>query len=77
MAITRGRPIENKGIGIYIEDPAPDCARIAEGFGVQGFGAVSEPDDLKDVLQRAVDVVMRERRPVLVDVITPRASRWQ
>jgi acetolactate synthase-1/2/3 large subunit len=77
MAITRGRPIENKGIGIYIEDPAPNCARIAEGFGVQGFGAVSEPDELKGVLQQAVDIVMRERRPVLVDVITPRASRWQ
>ena len=76
MAITRGRPIENKGIGIYIEDPAPDCARIAEGFGVQAFGAVSEPDELKEVLKKAVDIVMRERRPVLVDVVTQRASRW-
>ena len=76
MARTRGRPIENKGIGIYIEDPAPDNAHIAEGFGVEGFGAVEDPDELRKVLDRAIEIVMRERRPVLVDVLTQRMTRF-
>jgi thiamine pyrophosphate-dependent acetolactate synthase large subunit-like protein len=76
MARTRGRPVENKGIGIYIEDPAPDFAKIASGFDIEGFGPVTEPDALRDVLVRAVGIVSRERRPVLVDVITQRPVRW-
>jgi thiamine pyrophosphate-dependent acetolactate synthase large subunit-like protein len=76
MARTRGRPIENKGIGIYIEDPAPDFAKLAAGFDVEGFGPVTDPNALGDVLARAVQIVIRERRPVLVDVVTNRPSRW-
>jgi thiamine pyrophosphate-dependent acetolactate synthase large subunit-like protein len=76
MAITRGRPVENKGIGIYIEDPAPDCSSIANGFGVEGLGLVTDPDKLRPALERAVEIVTKERRPVLVDVLTQRASRW-
>src|SRR5207249_2070270 len=34
VAKTRGRPVENKIVGIRIDDPAPDFARIAQGFGV-------------------------------------------
>ena len=76
MARSRGRPIENKGIGIYIEDPAPDFAKMAAGFDVEGFGAVGDPEALRGVLERAVDIVSREQRPVLVDVITQRLGRW-
>jgi acetolactate synthase I/II/III large subunit len=77
VALTRGRPVENKGVGIYIEDPAPDNSSIANGFGVEGLGLVTDPDKLGDVLRRAVDIVSKEKRPVLVDVLTRRASRWQ
>jgi len=34
VAKTRGRPVENKVVGIRIDDPAPDFARIAQGFGI-------------------------------------------
>jgi thiamine pyrophosphate-dependent acetolactate synthase large subunit-like protein len=76
MARSRGRPVENKGVGIYIEDPAPDFAKIAAGFDVEGFGAVGDPEALRGVLEGAVEIVTREQRPVLVDVITQRLSRW-
>jgi acetolactate synthase-1/2/3 large subunit len=77
MARTRGRPIENRGIGIYIEEPAPDFAKLASGFDVEGFGAIEDPQALRGVFERAVQIVMREQRPVLVDVLTERPNRWR
>jgi acetolactate synthase-1/2/3 large subunit len=72
IARVRGRPIENKGFGIYIEDPNADFATLAKSFDVEGFGPVEDPDELRSVFQRAVDIVMKEQRPVLVDVLTQR-----
>ena len=43
MARARQRPVENKGIGIRIEDPAPDLGAIARALHVDAFGPVSEP----------------------------------
>lgn len=70
MARTRERPVENKYVGISLDRPATDLAALARSFNVEGFGPVEDPDDLKSVLERAADVVAREQRPVLVDVIT-------
>ena len=74
VAKVRGRAVENKGVGIFIEDPEPDFASIARGFNVEGFGAVEDPADLPRVLERAVEIVARERRPVVVDVLTQRRT---
>jgi thiamine pyrophosphate-dependent acetolactate synthase large subunit-like protein len=74
MARMRGRPVENKGVGIFIEDPEPDFASMAKGFNVEGFGPVIDPATLPAVLERAIDIVARERRPVLVDVVTQRRT---
>ncbi len=76
IARTRGRPIENKGVGIFIEDPSPNFAKIASGFDIEAFGPVKDPSALREVLQRAVQTVMRDQRPVLVDVVTERPRRW-
>jgi thiamine pyrophosphate-dependent acetolactate synthase large subunit-like protein len=76
MARTRGRPVENKGVGIFIEDPKPDFAKIAQGFDIEAFGAVEDPEALHGVLDRAIQIVQREQRPVLVDVVTERPRRW-
>jgi TPP-dependent trihydroxycyclohexane-1,2-dione (THcHDO) dehydratase len=46
MARWRQRPVENKGIGIRIEDPAPDLAAIARALSVDGFGPITEPGQL-------------------------------
>ncbi len=70
VAKTRGRPVENKVVGIRIDDPAPDFARIAQGFGVHAEGPIDTADAVGPALRRALRVVKDEGRPALVDVIT-------
>lgn len=69
MARWRNRPVENKGIGIHITDPAPDLAAIARAHSVQGFGPITEPDQLGPTLDKAIEIV-RGGKPAVVDVIT-------
>jgi acetolactate synthase-1/2/3 large subunit len=70
VAKARGRPIERKVVGIRIDDPAPDFARIAQGFGVWAEGPIETVDAVGPALRRALRVVKDEGRPALVDVIT-------
>jgi acetolactate synthase-1/2/3 large subunit len=70
VAKTRGRPVENKVVGIRIDDPAPDFARIAQGFGVHAEGPIGSADAVGPALRRALRVVKDEGRPALVDVVT-------
>ncbi len=69
MARWRDRPVENKGIGIQINDPEPDFATLARAFSVAGFGPVTDPDQLGAVLDQAIEVV-RSGKPAVIDVIT-------
>jgi len=69
MARWRQRPIENKGIGIRIEEPAPDIAAIARALSVDGFGAITEPNQLGPTLDQAIEIV-NGGKPAVVDVIT-------
>jgi len=69
VAKARARPVENKVVGIRIDDPAPDFARIAQGFGVHAEGPVEHSDAVGPALRRALRVV-KDGRPALVDVIT-------
>ena len=69
MARARQRPVENKGIGIRIEDPAPDLATIARAFSVDAFGPITEPGQLGPALDKAISIV-ESGKPVVVDVIT-------
>jgi thiamine pyrophosphate-dependent acetolactate synthase large subunit-like protein len=70
VAKARGRPVENKVVGIRIDDPAPDFARIAQGFGVWAEGPIEAADAVGPALRRALRVVKDEGRPALVDVVT-------
>jgi len=69
MAGARQRPVENKGIGIRIEDPAPDLGAIARALHVDAFGPVTEPDQLGATLDKAIAIV-ESGKPAVVDVIT-------
>jgi len=69
MAVTRGRPVENKGIGIRIEPPQTDFASMARSFGVAGFGPVSDMETLARVLPEAMAHVRERGLPALVDVV--------
>ena len=44
-------------------------AAIARALGVEGFGPVTEPDDLGPTLDKAIKIV-EEGKPVVVDVVT-------
>ena len=69
MARWRDRPVENKGIGIQINDPEPDFATLARAFSVAGFGPVTDPAQLGAALDQAIEVV-RSGKPALIDVVT-------
>ncbi|HEU0169115.1 MAG TPA: thiamine pyrophosphate-dependent enzyme [Chloroflexota bacterium] len=72
MAEQRSRPVENRWIGQRIDDPPVDFSTIARGLGVEAFGPVTEPDDLRDTFKSALQVV-HGGDPAVVDVhISPR-----
>ena len=69
VAKARNRPVENRVVGIRIDDPPPDFAKIAQGFGVHAEGPIDSADAVGPALRRALKVV-KDGRPALVDVIT-------
>jgi acetolactate synthase-1/2/3 large subunit len=69
MARVRGTPIENAYLGMELDNPAPDFAGIARSFGWYGEGPIADPDDVGAAVRRAVDVVQKQRKPALVDVV--------
>jgi acetolactate synthase-1/2/3 large subunit len=69
LARQRGTPVERAGIGMAISEPAPDFARIAEGFGWWSEGPVTDPDQVRAAVQRAADHVLATGLPALVDVV--------
>jgi thiamine pyrophosphate-dependent acetolactate synthase large subunit-like protein len=68
IAIVRNRPVENKTIGIPIEEPNVDFGALARTYGCWGAGPIIEPKDLIKTLREAVKVV-KEGKPALVDVV--------
>ena len=71
VAKTRERPQERAWIGQRIEDPAPDMAAIARGFGLDGEGPVEKLEDLPKALEKAFAAVKAGKSYVL-DVVTKR-----
>ena len=70
MAVSRNRPVENKGVGIQLNEPDTDFAALARSFGVAGFGPAETPEALREALAQALHVVKEQRRPALVDAVT-------
>jgi thiamine pyrophosphate-dependent acetolactate synthase large subunit-like protein len=68
VALVRNRPVENKTIGIRIEEPNVDFGAMARTYGCWGTGPITEPKDLTKTLREAVKVV-KEGKPALVDVV--------
>ncbi len=68
-AARRGRGNANVDIGNVIRDPAPDYAKIAQGFGVYAEGPIADPAALAPAFERALARV-RAGEPALVDVVS-------
>jgi thiamine pyrophosphate-dependent acetolactate synthase large subunit-like protein len=72
IARSRGRPVENKLIGMQLNSPPINIAGLARDYGCDGVGPLSDPDDLGPSLQKAVQQV-KDGRTVVVDVlVSPR-----
>ncbi|HET8658818.1 MAG TPA: thiamine pyrophosphate-binding protein [Micromonosporaceae bacterium] len=69
LARQRGTPMERAGIGLAIDDPAPDFAAIARGFGWWADGPVTDPGRVRESVRKAADHVLGTGRPALVDVV--------
>ncbi len=69
LARQRGTPMERSSIGMAIDDPAPDFAAIARGFGWWAEGPVTDPDRVRGAVRTAADHVLGTGRPALVDVV--------
>jgi thiamine pyrophosphate-dependent acetolactate synthase large subunit-like protein len=69
VAIDRQRPPENAGVGIRLEKPNVNFAKIAQGFDVESIGPVTEPGELKGALEKGVRLLKDTGRAVLVDVV--------
>lgn len=75
MARLRGRPIENRSIGLRMENPPIDLAMLARGQGAHGIGDVTTPDDLSTALCEAVRLV-RAGQVVVIDIsVAPEYAR--
>lgn len=75
MARLRGRPIENRSIGLRMENPDIDLAKLAEGQGALGLGDVDTPAKLHAAIQRAVKHV-RSGGVAVIDVsVAPEYAR--
>lgn len=70
VAVARGRPVENKGIGNLLTDPAVDFASLARSLGLYAAGPIAEPDAVLPAIRSALRIVREEGRPALVDVVT-------
>jgi thiamine pyrophosphate-dependent acetolactate synthase large subunit-like protein len=69
VAARRGRGNDQVDIGNVIRDPAPDYAKIAQGYGVYAEGPIADPAALGPALERALARV-RAGEPALLDVVS-------
>lgn len=70
MARTRGRPEENKVVGIDINDPVVDFVGMARSFGAWAEGPYERAEDLRAAFERAKHEVVENGRVALVDLYT-------
>jgi thiamine pyrophosphate-dependent acetolactate synthase large subunit-like protein len=70
MARVRGRPEQNKTIGIDINDPVVDFVGMARSFGCWAEGPIERAADLRPAFERARREVLEHGRVALVDLYT-------
>jgi thiamine pyrophosphate-dependent acetolactate synthase large subunit-like protein len=68
VAKERGRPVENKWIGMRLSDPNIDLASLARAQGVEAAGPISRTADLRPGLEKAIAAV-EDGRPYFLDVL--------
>jgi len=71
VAEHRGRPVENRNIGMAISDPEVDLCAMARSYGLKAFGPITDIAELPGALEAAF-AAAEAGATVLVDVVVPR-----
>jgi acetolactate synthase-1/2/3 large subunit len=66
----RQRPLDKAHIGVEIDNPPPNFAKLAESMGCFGIGPIEDPDGINEALTIALKAMKQNRTPAVVDVIT-------
>ncbi|MEJ8571529.1 thiamine pyrophosphate-binding protein [Microbaculum marinum] len=75
VARVRGRPVENRWIGMRMSEPGMNLATMAEGQGAVGFGPVGSSEELSDAIAAAIEKV-RGGAVAVIDVrVAPEYAR--
>ena len=69
MAKLRGTAVERAHIGMDLDDPAPDFAKLAMSMGWYAEGPIEKPGEVAGALNRAIGRV-KAGQPALLDTIT-------
>jgi thiamine pyrophosphate-dependent acetolactate synthase large subunit-like protein len=77
VARLRGRPIENKHIGLRMSDPEFDLAGLARNQGAQGVGPVRNATDLASALRDGIAAVQAGQVFVIDARVAPEYARAQ
>ena len=57
VARRRGREAKNRWIGLRMDDPAPDIAKLADAQGAVGIGPVKTANEVKSAMAKGVSVL--------------------
>jgi thiamine pyrophosphate-dependent acetolactate synthase large subunit-like protein len=75
VARTRGRETKNRWIGLRMENPTPDIAKLAEAQGAVGIGPVTKASDVKGALEKGVAILKKGGVCVIDFYVDPPAER--
>ncbi len=75
MARQRQRSEATSLIGTAIDNPKVNFAGLARDFGAYGEGPVTEPQDIRPALDRAIASIKKTGLPALVDVVCAKKER--
>jgi thiamine pyrophosphate-dependent acetolactate synthase large subunit-like protein len=75
VARTRGRPVENRSIGLRMSDPPMDLAMLARGQGAVGLGPARTPAELTAALEHGIREVRAGKVCVIDAHVAPEYAR--
>jgi thiamine pyrophosphate-dependent acetolactate synthase large subunit-like protein len=70
LAKHRGNPVERAAIGMEIDNPPPNFAKLAQSFDWYAEGPIEDPNAVGPALQRAIRAIREQGKPALIDTVT-------
>lgn len=70
FAKQRGNPVERAAIGMEIDHPPPDFAKLAQSFGWYAEGPIENANEVGPALRRAIQAIREQGKPALIDTVT-------